>query len=120
MSEEREEREEVSPELDDVGDDDTIVVDNEEDRAGEPLKTEVGGEVDVSGGRDGMGVGVSKQTSFGPGLTVITGVALPRPLASLRTITTFVPAKIGTVFQVNEVPEIPVKAATMGPSALLV
>ena len=57
----------------------------------------------------GMEVGLSKQL---PRLTAITGVALPRMIATL------VPAGIVTLPQVYEAPAISVKAATTGPSAL--
>lgn len=132
MSEEREETEEESPEFDEVDDDDVDVDDNDDDNddnvvvvvvkeveiEDSPGKEEVGGEVDVTGGREGTDVGLFKQTSFGPGLTVIGEVALPRPAESERRITTLVPAGIVTMLQVNEVPLMLVKAATTGPSAL--
>jgi len=69
-------------------------------------------------GGPGMLVGLSKQTSELPWLTVIAGVALPTPLESPRTITTLVPAGIDTRSQVYEAPVILVKAATTGPLAL--
>jgi hypothetical protein len=50
----------------------------------------------VRGGIEGMEVGLSKQTSELPWLTVNTGVTLPIPLESPRTITTSVPAGIVT------------------------
>ena len=109
----REEREEM--ELESVGDDTEVVFVGGIE---EPLKVEVGGEVDVTGGREGIEVGVSMQTSEGPALTVITGVSLPCPTESARTITTFVPAGIVTMPQVNEVPLMFVKAAATGPAAL--
>lgn len=116
MREEREEMEEESPELDGVGDDTEVVVvlvmDNE-DGIKEPPKVEVGGEVDVTRGRLGMEVGLSRQTSVEPGLTVITGVSLPSPLESPRTITISVPPGIVTRVQVNEVPVTLVKAAAI-------
>ena len=84
----------------------------------EALKVEVGGEVEVTEGRTGMEVGLFKQTSDEPGLTVMTGVALPSPLESPSMITTFVPAGVVTIGQVYEVPLTSVKAAAMGPSAL--
>jgi len=87
----KEEREEESPL------DRGKVVDNEGETEGSgPLKVEVGGEVDVTAGITGIEVGLSKQTSELPELTVIGGVALPTPLPSLRTITTLVPAGIDT------------------------
>lgn len=116
-----EETGEGSPELDGVGDDIVVVVvvvmDIEDDIKESP-KVEVGGEVEVMEGREGMEVGLFKQTSDGPALTVITGVSLPSPLESPRAITTLVPAGIVTILQVNEVPVMLVKAAAMGPSAL--
>jgi len=115
MREEREEREEESPELDGVGDDTEVVFVGGIE---EPLKVEVGGEVDVTGGRDGIEVGVSMQTSDEPALTVIAGVSLPCPMESARTITTLVPAGIVTMLHVNEVPLMFVKAAATGPPAL--
>lgn len=119
-----EERTELGIELDDVGDDIevvvvVVVVVNNEDGIEEPSKVEVGGEVEVTEGREGMEVGLSKQTSFRPAMTVITGVSLPSPLASPRTITTLVPAGIVTRSQVNEVPVTLVKTASRGPSELL-
>lgn len=104
-----EEREEESPEL--VDEDPDVLIT-------EPLKEEVGGDSDVTEGRVGMEVGLSRQTSELPGLTVIAGVALPSPSESASTITTLVPAEIVTGFQVNEVPVMLVKAATTVPSAL--
>lgn len=75
--EEREETTEESPELEIVGDDTVVllvlVVDNE-DEIEVPPKVEVGGDVDVTEGRAGMEVGLFKQASDGPALTVITGV----------------------------------------------
>jgi hypothetical protein len=107
-----------------VGDDTVVVVVVDvgklEDDRSEESKVEVGGEVDVTEGRVGMVVGLSKQTSDGPELTVITGVSLPSPLESPRTITTLVPAGIVTISQVNEVPVTLVKAAATEPSELLV
>jgi len=120
MREEREEMEEESPELDGVGDDtedDTevvvVLVMDSEDGIKEPPKVEVGGEVDVTGGRLGMEVGFSRQTLVEPGLTVITGVSLPSPLESPRTITISVPPGIVTRVQVNEVPVTLVKTAAI-------
>lgn len=95
-----------------------VVVDEEDDRIEESLKVEVGGEVVVTEGIVGMEVGLSKQTSDGPELTVITGVSLPSPLESPRTITTLVPAGSVTRSQVKEVSVTLVKAAAIGPSAL--
>jgi hypothetical protein len=83
-----------------------------------PLKVEIGGEVEVTGGREGIEVGSSKQTSNEPGLTVITGVSLLSPLESWRTMTTLVPTGIVIGFQVNEVPATLVKAARMVPPPL--
>jgi len=97
MTEEREEREEESPELDDEECDEVSVDGNEDEPEGnEPLKVEVGGEVEVTGGILGMVVGLPKQTSEVPELIVMTGVSLPTPLASLSTITTLVPEAIVT------------------------
>lgn len=110
-----------SVKLDGVGDETAVVVvvvEDKEDGIEEPPKVEVGGEVDVTKGRAGMGVGLSKQTSYGPGLTVITGVSLPSPLESPRTITTSVPTGIVIIPQVKETPVTLVKAAATGPSAL--
>jgi len=114
------ELEEESPELKGVGDDTILVFVDNDDEIEEPPKVEVGGEVDVTGGRVGIEVVLFRQVSDWPGSTVITGVALPSPLESPRTITTFVPAGIVTKPQVNEVPVTLVKAAMMGPSALVV
>lgn len=97
-----------------------MVDDGEDDIEDSPGKVEVGGLVDVTGGREGIEVGLSKQTSDEPVLTVIGGVALPSPLESERTITTLTPARIVTILQVNEVPLISVKAAATGPPALSV
>jgi len=69
-------------------------------------------------GRSVVLVGLSKQMSELPWLTAITGVALPTPLESPRTITMLVPAGIDTRSQVYEIPVILVKAATMWPLAL--
>lgn len=74
--------------LDGVGVETVVLFGGSEDGLGEPLKVEVGGEVDVTGGREGIEVGLSKQTSDEPGLTVIAGVSLPCPPESARTITT--------------------------------
>lgn len=121
--------EEESVEVDGVGDDDdeiddtdelVVVVDGEDDTEDSPGKLEVGGLIDVTGGRDGIEVGLSKQTSDEPAATVIAEVALPSPLESERTITTLTPARIVTILQVIEVPLISVKAAAIGPSALSV
>ena len=66
-----EEREEL--EMGGVGVDiDVLVVD--EGRIEEELKVEVGGVVDVTVGMEGMEVGLSRQISVEPALTVITGV----------------------------------------------
>ena len=111
MTEEREEREEESSELVDDDTDVPLVVDED----GSP---EEGGRDDVTVGREGMEVGLFKQTSEVPLLTVITPVALPSPAESPSSITTLVPAGIVTWFQVNEVPLIPVKAAMTEPPAL--
>lgn len=85
-----------------------------------PGKEEVGGLVDVTGGREGIEVGLFKQTSDEPVLTVIGGVALPSPPESERTITMLTPARIVTALQVNSVPLIPTKAAATGPLGLSV
>lgn len=91
MTEEREEREELIP----LGNE--TVVDNEDETGGnEPLKLEVAGKVVVTEGIEGMEVGLFKQTSELPWLTVITGVSLPLPRESPRRITTLVPAGIVT------------------------
>jgi len=63
-------------------------------------------------------VGLSKQSSELPWLTVITGVPLACPLESPRRITTSVPAGIVTAFQVYEVPLMALKTARTEPSAL--
>jgi len=83
------------------GEDGTGVVRNEEDTEGDteddkPLIAEVGGEDDVMEGREGMEVGLFKQTWEPLWPTTITGVALPTPLESPRTITTLVPGAIVT------------------------
>jgi len=126
-TEEREEREEERPELLDEDDvlvdvDDKLVRDDDSDECGgsdtetEMLRVETGGEVDVREGRGGMEVGLSTQTPLVPLPTVIGGVTLPSPTASLSTITTLVPAGIVTAGQVNEVPVTSVKAARTAPS----
>jgi len=112
----REEREEESPEL--VDDDDEEVRDDPEDNdVGRvmPLKVEVGGLVEMRGGREGMDVELPTQTSLPP--TVITGVALPMPSESESTITTPVPEVIVTWSQVKKVPLTPEKAARTLPPA---
>ena len=91
---------------------------DEEDKEDEPPKEEVGGDSDVTLGRGGIEVGLSKQTLVLPALTVITGVALPTPLASPSKITTLVPAGIVTRSQVNEMPVTLVKAARTEPPTL--
>jgi len=109
-TEEREEREEESSELIDEssdtselvgnGKDKTEVVDDDEDEPGDgvPPSVEVGERVDVT---EGMGkmemeVGSFKQISEPPAMTVITGVGLPSPSESPRTITMLVPGGIVT------------------------
>lgn len=103
MREEREEREEersVDEDSDDVPevvDDDNEDDDNDDDDDDdEPSNEEVGGCSEVTEGRAGTEVGLFKQTSELPAPTVITGVALPSPLESPRTITMLVPAGIVT------------------------
>ena len=66
----------------------------------------------------GTEVGLFKQTSELPWLTVIAGVPLAFPLESPRRTTTWVPAGIVTISQLYEVPLMSVKAARTGPSAL--
>jgi len=105
ITEEREERDEERDEgtereplelIDEDPDTDEVTDDDDDDEDNEPPKVEVGGEVDVTEGITGMEVGLFKQTSELPGPTVIAGVALPTPLASLSTITTLVPEAIVT------------------------
>ena len=126
MTEEREEREEErsvevlvvvveSDEEDTEEDKEDKEEEVEEDKSDEP-KEEVGGCSDVTEGRGGIEVEVPEQPSELPAATVITPVALPRPLESPRTITTLVPAGIVTRSQVNEVPVTSVKAARTSPS----
>jgi len=112
ITEEREEREEASP--------GSVDEDEIEDVIGsDSLKVEVGGVVDVTEGTTGIVVEVVlKQSSVTPGLMTTGGAALPTPLASLRTITTLVPAAIVTRGQVSEAPPISVKRAIRGPSAV--
>lgn len=117
-TEEREEREEESPELVDEDSDEGSDEDSEELLVDEGGSSEEGGRDDVTVGIGGMEVGLFKQTSEFPALTVITPEALPSPLESASWITTLVPAGIVTRSQVNEVPVTSVKAATTGPSAL--
>jgi len=126
ITEEREEREE---ERSVEGPGVVVVVDKEEvedkedkeedmaDRSDEPME-EVGGDSDVMVGSGGIEVGLFKQTSELPAVTVITGVALPTPLESASTITTLVPAGIVTLSQVYEVPVTLVKPAITGPVSL--
>lgn len=105
ITEEREERDEERDEgtereplelIDEDPDTDEVTDEGTDDEDNEPPKVEVGGEVDVTEGITGMEVGLFKQTSELPGPTVIAGVALPTPLASLSTITTLVPEAIVT------------------------
>lgn len=71
-------------------------------------------------GMGGTEVGLAKQSEL-PWPTLIGGVLLPFPLESLSVITTVVPAAIVTRSQVYEKPVIssPVRAAIIGPSAVL-
>ena len=69
---------------------------SEVDTEGDEVTVEVGGEVDVTEGIRGMEVELPKQTWEAPWPTTITGVALPSPLASPRTITMLVPGGIDT------------------------
>jgi hypothetical protein len=70
-----EERTEEREELETGGvevDDDVLVMD--EGRIEEELRVELGGVVDVTVGMEGIVVGLSRQISVEPALTVITGV----------------------------------------------
>lgn len=131
MTEEREEREEersvegpgvvVVVGKEDVEDEEDMeedMEDNMEDKSDGPIE-EVGGRSDVTVGRDGIEVGLFKQVSELPALTVITGVALASPLKSASTITTLVPAAIVTLSQVYEIPVTLVKAARIPPLSVL-